>query len=41
MHLARRVKPLARRFALGVAYGAGTGVGGFLIGYGIWWAQSR
>ncbi|MEU1519254.1 hypothetical protein ABZ490_45180, partial [Streptomyces sp. NPDC005811] len=39
--LARRGKPLARRFVLGVAYGAGTGVGGFAIGYVIWWLQSR
>lgn len=39
--VARRSKPLARRFALGMAYGTGTGVGGFVIGYVIWLIQSR
>ncbi|MEU2969032.1 hypothetical protein ABZ687_29145 [Streptomyces ardesiacus] len=33
--MARRGKPLARRFILGIAYGAGTAVGGYLI----WWVQ--
>ncbi|GGX94660.1 hypothetical protein GCM10010510_44830 [Streptomyces anandii JCM 4720] len=37
----RRGKQLSRRFTLGVAYGAGTGVGGFAVGYLIWWLQSR
>lgn len=37
----RRSKLLARRFVLGLAYGAGTGAGGFLVAYVIWWIQSQ
>ncbi len=41
VRLRRVTESLTKRFALGVAYGAGTGVGGFAIGCAIVWAQSR
>lgn len=37
----RSRKAIRRRFVLGVAYGAGSGVGGFVTAYLIWLAQSR
>ncbi|MFM9539881.1 hypothetical protein [Streptomyces turgidiscabies] len=37
----RNRKAIRRRFVLGVAYGAGSGVGGFVIAYLIWLIQSR
>ncbi|MFI9155716.1 hypothetical protein [Streptomyces sp. NPDC053367] len=37
----RNRRAIRRRFVLGVAYGAGSGVGGFVIAYLIWLVQSR
>lgn len=36
----RNRRAVHRRFVLGVAYGAGSGVGGFVIAYLIWLIQS-